>query len=362
MPSPRAAARLVRACAIRAFLILVSHIVVSACSRQNEWSPSLDSQKPVFAESSFVFNDRLLFGSAGSLARLIPSAGADTTALRAARVSAPEGADHLIWQAWGSSVDSQGAPLGPTLHSWDLTPAARAASNGQRGLAVPGARPFRGAARRVLALPDFLSIHLGWECPVHSVIERLAQIWGTYGSSHYSGSTRLLMPPEEALRSMGCVWVPALNCLAAGSAAFSVPGGGGAGAGDPFGGLIGRSKLADACGRASWFLQSGRIGRTFDRQPEGFVFSPERVFSILIYDQPAASLSEALLGGAPVASFPPQHSCADPLGRCLVSPLFESSCRGCSELVLGQHYWVFLLEAPGQLNESTLPVEIVVGR
>lgn len=369
MPSPRLADPALGSSAATARFLVVLLTGVSACSQHKVSSRPPEVQNRVVSEGAFVFSDRLLFGSVGSLTRFAPSAGAGSAAAawRAGEPSLTEGSDHLIWQAWASSGgDPQGSPLGSGFHSWDLTDAALRATEQQAGLAVPGGhlahlRTARGAARRVLALPDFVSIHPGWDCPVHSALQQLALMWRANGNTLVSGTTQLLMPPDDVLREKGCVWVPALNCLAVGTAAFSVASRDGTRAEvDTLGGLSGRAGLADACGRASWFLQSASIGRTFDSLPQGFVFSPERVFSIVIYDQPAASLAEALLSGPPVASFPPRSSCADLSGRCLVSPLDESSCLGCSNLAVGQRYWVFLVEGPGQLNESTRPIEIVV--
>jgi hypothetical protein len=318
--------------------------------------------------------DRVLFGSDGFLLSG-DGASADLAQMQTLHGSlslmdfASAGqSGRIIWQVWSPSGHSTQGSRGLQLaQSWDLTPQhdSLVESGGGAVPAVAGLRSasavrLRGIPRRVSALPDLVSIFPGWDCPVRPIIQSLAQLWSGPSHSFVSGSVSLLMPSADHLRAQGCLWVPALNCLSVGTAALSPSAGGVPAPTDLLGGLNGRAVLADACGRATWFRQSSQIGRVFDKQEQGFVFFPDRVFSILIYESPAASLAEALLSGPPVASFPPVPGCSDPLGRCLVSPVSLHACQGCAALELGQRYWVYLVEAPGQLNESTLPIEIAV--
>jgi hypothetical protein len=124
------------------------------------------------------------------------------------------------------------------------------------------------------------------------------------------------------------------------------------------------SRHYNGCFQPAAMIEASKNASTFDFADGRMVFTPARVFSILIFSGAHPSLAKALENSAPAAVVPIPAGCSgtQDSAACLESPLPLSACLGCANLVAEQLYSVFLIIRPGVLDEQILPVLLRVPR
>jgi hypothetical protein len=118
------------------------------------------------------------------------------------------------------------------------------------------------------------------------------------------------------------------------------------------------SRFYNGCFQPAAMISASKTESTLDFADGRLVFTPARVFSILIFSGFHPSLARALENSAPVAVVPIPSGCSgtQDSSACLESPLPLSACIGCAKLVAEQLYSAFLILRPGVLDEQILPV------
>jgi hypothetical protein len=124
------------------------------------------------------------------------------------------------------------------------------------------------------------------------------------------------------------------------------------------------SRHYNGCFQPAAMIEASKTPSTFDFADGRMVFTPARVFSILIFSGFHQSLAKALENSAPVAVVPIPADCsgAQDSAACLESPLPLSACIGCANLVAEELYSAFVIIRAGVLDEQILPVLLRVPR
>jgi hypothetical protein len=124
------------------------------------------------------------------------------------------------------------------------------------------------------------------------------------------------------------------------------------------------SRHYNGCFQPAAMIEASKTESTFDFADGRMVFTPARVFSILIFSGFHQSLAKALENSAPVAVVPIPAGCSgtQDSAACLESPLPLSACIGCANLVAEELYSAFVIIRPGVLDEQILPVLLRVPR
>jgi hypothetical protein len=123
--------------------------------------------------------------------------------------------------------------------------------------------------------------------------------------------------------------------------------------------LAGSSQRALACASEAqtiaWVSQKESFASPTPSQESLIIFSerslfflPSSLLSLSIYDGERLDYDKTLVESSPVALVPLVKGCADPLGKCVKSPLPREKCSGCEKLETGKKYTAFFIEKTGE--------------
>jgi hypothetical protein len=98
------------------------------------------------------------------------------------------------------------------------------------------------------------------------------------------------------------------------------------------------------CGLSGDFRAEFSDSATFSRQSGRLIFEPSPLLSLQIYKGSWQSYEQAVVNSVAAAGISAVTPCPRSDGACVVSPVDENECEGCSQLEKGSIYTVFFLE------------------
>lgn len=152
-----------------------------------------------------------------------------------------------------------------------------------------------------------------------------------------------------------CESLSLLACLNAQSSATIV------GSSDSLTSSLNRSLLLNwlkSCGASPVLASRLKQNASFFIENDRVLFSPEPVFSILLFDGLWSRYEDANTESAAVATLS-ESNCSRSDAACLTSPAPLSKCSGCDQLKKGQLYTVFFLESLRQSYDVVVSVPYV---